>query len=182
MKIILASASPRRKQLLEKYGVQFEVIPSRFVEPKNTNLSPEKYAEYLAFKKAEEVFLNNGEIVIGADTIVVYDNLILGKPKDFDDAVDMLSLLNGKTHKVITGYSIISKDKTIKEHNVTLVTFNNLTIDEIRRYVKEKNPLDKAGAYGIQDGNLLVKEIVGDYENVVGLPTKKIIERLKEFL
>ena len=71
MKIILASASPRRKQLLEKYGVQFEVIPSRFDEPKNTNLSPEKYAEYLAFKKAEEVFLNNGEIVIGADTIVV---------------------------------------------------------------------------------------------------------------
>ena len=94
----------------------------------------------------------------------------------------MLSLLNGKTHKVITGYSIISKDKIVKDYEVTSVTFNNLTTKQIISYVEEKNPLDKAGAYGIQDGDLLVKEIVGDYENVVGLPTKKIIERLKEFL
>jgi septum formation protein len=181
MKIILASASPRRKQLLEKHGVEFKVIPSSFNEPKNLDLSPEKYAEYLAFKKAEDVFLKEGGIVIGADTIVVYDNLILGKPKDYDDAIKMLTLLSGKTHKVITGYSIISKDKVVKGCDVTLVTFNNLPNEQITTYVKTKNPLDKAGAYGIQDGDL-VKDISGDYENVVGLPTKIIVEKLKEFL
>lgn len=182
MNIILASNSPRRKELLKKEGITFTVIPSNCAEPENTDLAPEKYAEYLSKLKAENVFLSNGGIVIGADTIVVMGDKILGKPTDFEDAVSMLELLSGKTHKVITGYTVISKNKTVTGSEVTFVTFNELSFEQIFSYLNEMKPFDKAGAYGIQDGFNLVKEINGCYDNVVGLPTKKIIKVLAEFL
>lgn len=180
MNIILASNSPRRKELLKSIGVNFTVIPSNYEEPKIT-LPPEEYAVFLAFNKANSVFSTHGGIVLGADTIVVYNDMILGKPKDEFDAVNTLKLLSGKTHKVITGYAIISNNKIIKDYCVTKVTFNELSNQTINAYVKTKSPLDKAGAYGIQDGFDLVKEINGDYDNVVGLPTKDIENHLRSF-
>lgn len=182
MNIILASNSPRRKELLEKEGITFTVIPSNCAEPENPGLSPEKYAEFLSKLKAENVLSSNDGVVIGADTIVVMGDKILGKPTDFEDATSMLELLSGKTHKVITGYTVISKNKIVTDNEVTFVTFNNLSFEQILNYLNEMKPFDKAGAYGIQDGFDLVEKIEGDYDNVVGLPTKKILNVLREFL
>lgn len=182
MKIILASNSPRRKELLLRENIDFIVIPSKFEEPKNFGLSPSAYVEYLAYNKAKAVFDIEGGVVLGADTVVVLDSEILGKPKNESDAVCMLQKLSGKTHEVITGYSVVSKDKTITSHEVTKVTFNKLSNSVILDYVKTGSPLDKAGAYGIQDGDFLVKEIVGDKENVVGLPVKAVKKVLSEFI
>ena len=182
MNIILASNSPRRKELLKNAGVNFKVIPSNCHEPENVDLTPEKYAEFLSKLKAENVLSSNDAVVIGADTIVVMGDKILGKPTDFDNAVSMLELLSGKTHKVITGYTVASKNKTITSHEVTFVTFNNLTNQQILNYLNEMQPFDKAGAYGIQDGFDLVKQIDGCYDNVVGLPTNKILSVLAEFV
>lgn len=180
MDIILASNSPRRKELLQNAGLNFTVIPSSYQEPKNTNLPPEEYAEFLAYNKALTVFNEHGGIVIGADTIVVLDGEILGKPKDIKDAERMLKRLSNKTHFVITGYSVITKDKVYKGYDLTKVTFNNLSNELITDYIKTGSPLDKAGAYGIQDNMLLVDSVDGDYDNVVGLPTYKILKILTE--
>ena len=182
MKIILASNSPRRKELLQREGVEFTVIPSDYKECDNFGLTPEKYVEFLAYNKAKAVLDKTGEVVIGADTVVVLDSDILGKPKNENDAAFMLEKLSGKTHKVITGYAVISKDRQVISNEVTLVTFNNLSKSVIESYVATKSPLDKAGAYGIQDGDFLVKEIKGDYDNVVGLPVTIIKNILTEFV
>ena len=181
MNIILASNSPRRKELLNSLKVKFSVIPSDYEEPKTTNLQPAKYAEFLAYNKALSVFNKIGGIVLGADTIVVLSGKILNKPVDEADAIRMLKSLSSNTHKVITGYAVISKDKTYVGHEETLVTFKELSEELILNYVKTKSPLDKAGAYGIQDGVLLVDKIVGDFDNVVGLPTKTIKKILDNF-
>ena len=181
MKVILASNSPRRKQILTDAGFNFTVIPSNVTEPENTTLSPDKYAEYLAELKATDVFNKYGEVVLGADTIVYLDGIILGKPKDKQDAIKTLKLLSGKTHVVCTGFAIITKDKKIISNEKTYVTFNDLSDDVITNYVNSGLCMDKAGSYGIQDGYPLVKEIKGDYQNVVGLPINKIkgiIEKL----
>ncbi len=180
MEIILASNSPRRRELLKNAGIDFTVIPSSFVEPKNSNLSPEKYAEFLAYNKALTVFNEHGGVVIGADTIVVLDEEILGKPKDKNDAFRMLKNLSNKTHLVITGYAVITSEKVFKGCDVTKVTFKELSNELISEYIKTGSPLDKAGAYGIQDKILLVDSVVGDYDNVVGLPTYKILKILAE--
>ncbi|MBE5743545.1 MAG: septum formation protein Maf [Clostridiales bacterium] len=180
MDIILASNSPRRKELLKNAGVDFTVIPSSFVEPKNTNLSPEKYAEFLAYNKALTVFNEHGGVVIGADTIVVLDGEILGKPIDENDAFCMLKSLSNKTHLVVTGYSVITSEKVYSGYDVTKVTFKELSNEVIKDYIKTGSPLDKAGAYGIQDKILLVDSVEGDYDNVVGLPTYKILKILAE--
>lgn len=180
MNIILASNSPRRKELLENAGVNFKVIPSSFVEPENTNLPPCKYAEFLAYNKALSVFNEHGGVVIGADTIVVLGDEILGKPKDENDAFRMLKSLSNKTHSVITGFSVITEEKTYTSYDETKVTFKNLSPTLINEYIKTGSPLDKAGAYGIQDKILLVDKVVGDYDNVVGLPTYKILKILAE--
>ena len=180
--IILASNSPRRKQLLEDAGFDFTIIPSNFIEGENPGLSPEKYAEFLAENKAKTVLEANADaVVIGADTIVVLNGEILGKPTSPENAVEMLEKLSNKTHSVITGYAIVSKDKTVSGYDITKVTFNNLTKEFIAKYVASGSPMDKAGAYGIQDGDL-VKEILGDYNNVVGLPVYKIKKVLAEFI
>ena len=182
MNVILASNSPRRKELLAREGIDFKTIPSNYNEIENFGLTPQKYVEYLAFNKAKSVFEVNKGVVIGADTIVVFNGKILGKPKDKDDAIFMLKTLSSSTHEVITGYSIISKEKSITGNEITKVTFKSLTDKQIVDYVNTGSPLDKAGAYGIQDGDFLVEKIVGDYDNVVGLPVLKIKKLLTEFV
>lgn len=182
MKLILASNSPRRKQILTDAGFDFTVIPSKIEEPSNEFLSADKYAEFLAELKANDVFKTNGNVVLGADTIVYFDDVILGKPKDKADAFNTLKMLSNKTHVVCTGYAIITKNKKIISNEKTLVTFNELSDELITSYVDSGLCMDKAGSYGIQDGFPLVKEIVGDYQNVVGLPINKIKGILKELL
>ena len=183
--IILASQSPRRQELLKNIGVKFEIIKSDFCE----NISgiddkPEKIAQQLAYGKAKDVSdkLDEG-IILGADTIVVFDGEIYGKPKDEEDAVRMLNNLSGKTHQVITGVALIDKknDKTVVGHETTSVTFNKLTQDEIKAYIKSGDYIGKAGGYGIQNkGAILINKIEGCYFNVVGLPINKVYQMLKE--
>ena len=182
MELILASNSPRRKQILTEAGFNFTIIPSNVNEPKNTNMPPDKYAESLAELKATDVFSKQGNVVLGADTIVYLDGIILGKPKDKEDALRTLKLLSGKTHIVCTGFAIISENNKIISNEKTYVTFNELSDTIINDYVNSGLCMDKAGSYGIQDGYPLVKEIKGDYKNVVGLPISKIKGILKELL
>ena len=180
MKVILASNSPRRKQLLEDAGLTFSVIPSNFNEGKNDGLTPQQYCTLLAEGKAKSVYNGNDCTVIGADTIVSINGEILGKPKNKQDAKKMLETLSGKKHLVITGYAVIINGKMISGYEETEVEFNQLSSSLISEYVESGLPLDKAGAYGIQDGFPLVKNIVGSYDNVVGLPVNKILKILKE--
>lgn len=182
MQLILASNSPRRKQLLTEYGFNFKVIPSSFEEI-NAFSSPIDLAKNNALGKATEVFTQNPEsVVLGADTIVVLDNKVLGKPKDELQAKSMLNSLSNKTHLVITGYAILSKGVKIVDSVITKVVFNDLSNALINEYVKTGSPLDKAGAYGIQDGFSLVKSIDGSFNNVVGLPIEIIKEKLLKIL
>lgn len=182
MKIILASGSPRRKELLTLAGVNFRVIPSGADENINKDLSPAETVESLAVLKASDVYsLHPGCAVIGSDTVVASCGKILGKPADEDDAFNMLSALSGKTHSVFTGVCIKTPEKTVVFSEETQVTFYPLTPDEIREYIATGEPMDKAGAYGIQGrGCTLVEKIDGDYFNVVGLPIAQTVRKLKE--
>ncbi len=181
--IILASASPRRQELLSLICEDFEILPADIDESITEDIELLKTPEYLAVKKAGHIH-NNGhfdDVVIGCDTGVFTDNLMLGKPKDESDAFEMLSMLSNKAHKVITGCAVYYKDKMISFSQVTEVEFYKLTDDEIKEYVRTGEPMDKAGAYGIQGkGTVLVKGIKGDYFNVVGLPVAKLNKTLKE--
>ena len=185
-KIILASKSPRRKDILNELGYTFTISVSDYEEVIANNLkSPSSVAEEFAVGKATAVFNNvdkENSVVIGADTIVVLDDKILGKPKDKKDAKEMLWSLSGRTHSVITGFCVISSDKKVSGSVITEVEFNPLTKAQIDEYVENYLPLDKAGAYGIQDGYPLVKEYRGSYTNIVGLPKEKIEQVLKEFI
>lgn len=179
MDFVLASASPRRKELLSQILQKFEVIPSETDEKVNISLFPEQMACALAERKCDEVFaLNPYKTVIGCDTVVVFENSVLGKPKDGDDAFKTLKMLSGKTHFVITGVCVRNAFKKLIGFDKTEVRFNYLSDEFIRRYVDGGSPLDKAGSYGIQDEGL-VKEYFGSYTNVVGLPvtlTKKLLD------
>lgn len=182
-KIILASSSPRRIELLSLFNIKFDVIPSDCDETIEENLSPYDVALNLAEKKATSVAFKvpNNSIVIAADTIVFKDGKIFGKPVDEKDAYNMLSSLSGDFHKVITGVCIIdnSNDKKYKSYEETLVYFKKLTDKEIIDYINTGEPLDKAGAYGIQRyGSLFVEKIEGCYFNVVGFPINKIYNAL----
>lgn len=181
MKFILASASPRRKELLSQILPEFEVIPSKREEKVNISLFPEQMACALAESKCDEVFENNpNATVIGCDTIVVFGKEILGKPKNREDAFNTLKMLSGKTHFVITAVCVRNKFNKVIEFDRTEVKFNVLSDDFIKIYVDSGSPLDKAGSYGIQDGGL-VKEYFGNYTNVVGLPvplTKKLLKKV----
>ncbi len=184
MKLVLASNSPRRKQFLTDYGFEFDICSSDFLE-KTKETSPEKIVTAFAFGKASEVFnrLNdNNLVVLGADTVVSLDGVVLGKPKDKQDAIKMLKSLSNKTHQVFTGYSIVSKDCVLTDFCVTDVVFNELSDELIEKYVNTGSPMDKAGAYGIQDGFDLVKKINGSYNNVVGLPIEIFNDNLKKLL
>jgi septum formation protein len=183
--IILASASPRRIQLLRQIGIECVVHPSN-IDEDTDHKDPAMLVEDLAFRKAREVGSRFPEgIIIGADTIVVLDGNVLGKPKNADDAKRMLRTLSGKTHTVYTGFCILNTgtDKKICDHEATDVTFRELGDKEIADYVASGSPMDKAGSYGIQDdfGAVFVTKIIGDYYTVVGLPLAKLYTRLKEF-
>jgi septum formation protein len=180
--IILASKSPRRKYLLKQAGLHFTVMPSNIDEKSIPISQPEIYARALAEAKAN--YISNkfpGSWVIGADTIVLIDSIILGKPASKNEAHIMLKQLSGQTHQVLTGYSICCKarKKNFSETIRTEVLFKRLTNDEIEWYINTKEPFGKAGAYAIQGlGTFLVKSINGSYTNVVGLPVCEVIEFL----
>lgn len=184
MNIILASASPRRKEILENVNVKFTVVSSDINEVILEDEPPKDTVMRLAFEKCMDVAKQYEDaLVIGADTIVVLDNKVLGKPKDEKNAYEMIKALSNKKHQVITGISLInlSLDKKVIDYVVSEVTFKKLSDDMIKDYIKTKESLDKAGAYGIQGyGGLLVESISGDYFNIVGLPISRISDLLKE--
>ncbi|MGB8706420.1 MAG: Maf family protein [Dehalococcoidia bacterium] len=184
-KIILASGSPRRKELLEKIGLKFEVESSNYEEDIYPGLQPHDIAQKISLKKAEIVASKHKNVVIiAADTFIVFDGQILGKPSTANESRKMLQKLNGKSHSVITGFSVIdtAKNKTLSRSVETIVFLKKLTPSEIDTYVKSKESLDKAGGYAIQGlGAVIVDRIEGDYLNVVGLPLSALTEALKEF-
>lgn len=182
-KIILASASPRRRELLTTAAVEFEVVVSDADETVPEGTAPKDAAMITAEKKALAVCEKCSDgIVIGADTIVVAENRILGKPKDEADAAAMLRFLSGKEHEVITGVCLTDGVRTEKFAQVSKVRFYELTDEEIAAYVATREPMDKAGAYGIQGrGCVLVESIEGDYFNIVGLPVAATVRALKKF-
>ena len=188
-KIILASASPRRKELLAKAGISFTVIPAAG-EEKRTSEDPGEAVQQLARDKAEWVAQSlaeceEGTLVIGSDTIVVFENRILGKPKDRRDAAETLEKLQGNTHQVYTGVTVLERkaDKWV-EHTFfesTDVTFYPVSREEIQDYIATGEPMDKAGSYGIQGlFGIYVKGICGDYNNVVGLPVARLFHEMKK--
>ena len=183
--IILASASSRRKVLLEKTGLIFEVEPSNYEEDMPLRLEPHEFARKISLEKARVVASKHkNSIVIAADTFIVFGGQILGKPHTEKDAREMLEAISGKYHSVITGFSIIDtgKNKTLSKSVETKVYIRKLTLAEIDAYVKSREPLDKAGAYAIQGlGSVFVEKIDGDYYNVVGFPLSALTEALKEF-
>lgn len=180
-RIVLGSGSPRRKELLEQIGVEFDICRAEGEETINSE-DPMKAVKGLALQKALEVSETcGGRIVIGADTVVVSEGRILGKPKDRKDALRMLRMLQGKTHQVITGVAVILKDeeKTVNFAEMTKVHVCPMTEEQMERYVDTGEPMDKAGAYGIQGRfAAYVSGIEGDYNNVVGLPVARLYQEL----
>ena len=183
--IILASASPRRKELLEKIGLKFEAEPSDYEEYLPSEGEPHELAKKLSLEKAERVARRHKKaIVIAADTFLVFRGKLLGKPRNEAEAKEMLKALNGMSHSVITGFTIVDTDnkKILTKSVDTKIYLRKLTAKEIDAYVKSKEPLDKAGAYAIQGlGSVIVEKIEGDYFNVIGLPLSALAESLKEF-
>ena len=188
-KIILASGSPRRRELMDREGFEFTVITSKAEENYDPSLPPQEIAQSLAKLKAQAVASAlpaqdlEDSIVIGADTIVALDGIIYGKPADASDACRMLRELSGKTHQVITGVCIICNKDAQAFAQSTNVNFKELSDSEIQEYVASGEPLDKAGAYGIQGlGGKLVDSIDGDFDNVVGLPIKTLASKLRALM
>jgi septum formation protein len=181
---ILASGSPRRKQLLKKIITNFKVISSEAEELKSHSEGPLTLVQENAKKKAMPVAANNPSCwVLGADTLVFYQKEILGKPRDLNEAVEMLSFLSGKTHEVATGVSLQCNELNIEMtfSETSSVTFKQISKEEIRLYFKEVNPLDKAGAYAIQtNAEMIIDSFLGSYSNVVGLPLESLDTVLKE--
>jgi septum formation protein len=185
IKVILASKSPRRQELLRLMDIDFRIVLKDVDESYPDNLNPVEIAIYIAEKKAmafdESV---DDEIVLTADTIVDVDGQILGKPETKEHAFEMLQMLSGKVHRVVTGVCLLYKHKYNLFHDVSEVFFRKLTDEEIRFYVDKYEPLDKAGAYGIQEwiGLIGIDRINGSYTNVVGLPTEKLYQQLKRLV
>ena len=186
-KIILASASPRRREILAGAGIHFEIITSG-AEEKSTKTDPAELVEELSYIKAsgtDTLVKDSDSVVIGADTVVACDGKILGKPESEEDALKMLTLLQGRTHQVYTGVTILydgrgeRKRKTF--HECTDVTCYPVSREEILEYIRTGEPMDKAGAYGIQGlWGIYVQKICGDYNNVVGLPAARLIHEAKK--
>ena len=184
MKIILASQSPRRKELLASLGYKFDVVSIDCEEILPENISTEEAVSYLSLLKSNAYKnLQPNEILITSDTIVVLDNTILGKPKDDNDAKNMLANLSGKTHQVYTGITVRSAEKTITETDLAEVEFDDINEQEIIYYLENYQPFDKAGSYGIQDwlGMAKIKKIKGSYYTIMGLPTHLVYKILQEF-
>lgn len=184
-KIILASGSPRRQQFLKELEIDFEIKLKEIEEIYPDHLKAEEITNFLAKLKASafENELQDNEVLITSDTIVWLDNKALGKPIDASHALRMLTEMSGKTHKVITSVCIKSTKKEVVFHDETLVTFTDLSLDEIEFYLKNYKPFDKAGSYGIQEwiGLVAIEKIEGSYANVVGLPTHKLYKELMNF-
>ncbi len=182
MNIILASKSPRRREILENHGFEVTVVPSAPENPPEDGLKPEEQVAYLALEKGLDAEKEYPDfVVVSSDTVVVLGDTVLGKPKDRADAYNMLSMLSGKTHRVLTGYTIFYKGGRYSNVVSTEVTFYELDDCEINAYIDTKDPFDKAGAYGIQSkGAHLVKEIKGDYLNIVGFPLADFCQMIKK--
>ena len=184
MDIILASQSPRRKHLLESANINFSIVTANTAETFPSDLSFEQIPIHIAKEKANVVFNKNpnpNNLIIAADTIVVLDDKILGKPKDKEEAISFLHQLSGNTHQVITGVVLLHHQKEISFIEVTEVDFHPLTSAQIEFYVNEFKPYDKAGAYAIQEwiGLIGIKRIVGDFYNVMGLPISKVVQAIE---
>ncbi len=184
MNYILASASPRRQELLKYVIPKFEICPADVDEIIPDALEAHEAAEFLAVKKAAHISkLYPDSVVIGCDTVVIIDGNILGKPTDIDDAKRMLSMLSGKTHNVVTGVCLFRNGVSMSFSETTSVAFYPLSDEEINDYIATGDPFDKAGAYGIQGvGSVLVKGIIGDFFNVVGLPVARLKRELMNFI
>lgn len=183
MRLILASQSPRRKELLGLLNIPFTVRVADIDETMDTQDDVRRQVALLSRRKAEAVPRQPDELIIAADTVVVVDNQILGKPKDAADAVNMLRSLSGRTHQVMTGMTLLGQGKCVSHTEVTDVCFRELTQQEIEAYVQTGECMDKAGSYAIQGGAApFVQSICGDYYNVVGLPVCRLSMILKEFL
>jgi len=184
--IILASKSPRRKQLLEQMGFKVRVESIDVEETFPENIEIDYVAEYLAIKKSESYTksIEENTILVTSDTIVVVENTILGKPQNYEQAKEYLTLLSSKTHKVITGCCLRTKEKIKHFSQKSIVKFKALTEDEINYYIENFKPYDKAGAYGIQEwiGTIGIESIQGDYYNIVGFPCSKFFESVQEIL
>lgn len=187
---ILASQSPRRKTLLEWAEIPFEIIVSDADESYPTSLAIEAVPEFIAKNKAlavKEMILSTkpalvNTCIIAADTVVVLDNKIIGKPSNKEQAIKSLLALSGQTHKVITGVVLLQQDKEMSFNEITLVEFHDLTLEQIEFYVDKYQPYDKAGGYAIQEwiGVVGIKKITGDFYNVMGLPVSKLVQKIKQ--
>ena len=184
-KIILASGSPRRKQLLEWAEVKFEICVQTTAETFPPHFTPDETAVHIAQEKAAAAqnFLKTPCTIIAADTIVVLDAEIIGKPKSREDAINILTKLSGRTHTVITGVVVTAKDTSISFSDTTEVEFHSLTQEQIVFYVDKYGPYDKAGAYAIQEwiGVVGIKRVSGDFYNVMGLPVSRVVQTLDKF-
>ncbi len=179
--LVLASASPRRKALLERAGVKFTIKKSNF-EESNGSASADETARANAFGKASGVVCAEDEVILGADTVVALDGEIFGKPATRDEAFSMLKKLSGRVHSVITGVALVSREKSVVNSCLTRVSFANLTDEQIFSYIDEFKPFDKAGAYGIQElPTFFETEIEGSFDNVVGLPVELVLQMLNDF-
>ena len=184
MKIILASKSPRRKELLSLLDLQFEIVTADIDETMDPSLPVTDEVARISAQKAAAVAsgLSDDSVIISADTIVELDGILMGKPRDKDDAFNMLKNLSGKSHNVHTAVTVLSGNKHLTRVVTTAVNFRNLSDDEITAYINTLEPMDKAGAYGIQGrASKFVTGITGDYFNVVGLPVCELCLMLKEF-
>ncbi len=185
-RLILASSSPRRAQILQKAKVEFEIRIPLNVNEENSSSDPVEHVLSLSRAKAQSVSYQVTEgIILGADTVVVLNSEILGKPEDKREAFLILQKLSGKTHTVYTGVTLVNKSngRIVSDYDSTQVTFNRLDDEKIKSYIDTGEPMDKAGAYGIQGmGNFLVKGIRGSLDNVIGLPTEKLKEMLKKII
>lgn len=181
-KILLASKSPRRSQLLKEAGFDFQVVAKEVKESYPTHLSPEKVAQFLAQKKAlaSKDVLTDNQVILAADTIVTKDGIIYGKPKDYEEAVTILNTLSGNWHEVITGVCLLSLEKKIIFSSTSKVKIETLSQDEIEFYIANFKPYDKAGAYAIQEwiGLCKISKIEGTYSNIMGLPVDLVYKNL----
>ncbi len=183
-KLILASNSPRRHELLKGLDLDFEVRVKKGVGEKYPeDLPAEKVPEYISKEKAAAYDIQEGETLLTADTVVILNGEIMGKPKDAAEAKEMLLKLSGHTHHVVTGVSITTREKQVSFSDTTAVTFRDLTDEEIDYYIEHYKPFDKAGAYGVQEwiGYIGVTRIEGSFYNVMGLPVERVYEALKAF-
>ena len=180
-KIILASSSPRRADIMKRTKIKFEIMPSPYVEEHTTTAFSYEFIENLAYNKAKAIVTDEPAIIMGADTVVVLDNEILGKPEGRNGAFEMLKKLSGKTHQVVTSIVVINSETgEVKKNSTTShVTFENLTDEQINYYIDTFKPFDKAGSYGIQEmPEGYIKSYTGDLENIIGMSSKSLIKLL----